>query len=298
MRKRSFPNRCFGVEFEVGAEIGPHDIAKMLMKYSDKKVAVTTGWAQSVNNDFWHVKFDSSCGVLKGTHGWEVASFKASGRDHLHHIGQMARELQHLGCEINANCGYHIHCEVKDYSPSKMGVLLARWLKIEPFLCKLVPLMRIGNYYCKLLNTHKKLKSGRRYSASALWKSLRPTNFSPHENDQKKVTLNTVSFAAVCKKEFDKDRKTIEFRMPEGTLDYDDVVNWVRFFVNFVESSKNQKMPLNLLPVQTMDGFLKLAGLKSSNLFELDEDLEETKKWVFKRLNQFNLVNVQTINSI
>ena len=200
--------------------------------------------------------------------------------------------MKDLGCQVNANCGYHIHCEVKDFCPSKMGVLLARWIKLEPFLCKLVPLMRVGNYYCKLISRHKKLKPNRSYSALSLWKTLRPTNFGPHENSQKKYTLNTVNFAAVCKKVMNKERKTIEFRLPEGTLEYDDVINWVRFFANFVETSKSKAMPRNLHPVTTVDSFLKLAGLKATNLCRLDEDLEQTKAWVYKRLEKFNLVTI------
>jgi hypothetical protein len=83
-------------------------------------------------------------------------------------------------------------------------------------------------------------------------------------------------------------RKTVELRLPEGTLNEYEVKNWVRFFLLFVENSKLGDMPENLKPIFDMDEFFSYLGLSSkSSFYLLSEGMQETKLWVLGRWLEF-----------
>ncbi len=289
MRQKVLSNRSFGIEFEIGSEIPQELIGKYIESASILPVHVTEKWDESIENNYWHVKYDSSCGVAG--HGWEIASFKASGWNELHHIAQTANGFEYLGCKVNDNCGLHIHVDASDFTPAQMGVLLGRWLKIEPMLCKLVPFRRVNNKHCRLICKSRKVALSKKHTGEFIWEALKPTAFNPHENRQKKVTLNTVNYAGGIHSEglgttFRKP-KTIEFRLPEGTLNYSSVVSWAVFFLNFIESAKMASTPDNLLGVKSIRKFFQFAGLGASNDCQLDDVLLTTKLWLLKRFYMF-----------
>ncbi|RDJ35236.1 MAG: hypothetical protein DWQ19_10505 [Crenarchaeota archaeon] len=293
MSTTTLPQRKFGLEFEIGndmkiANIG--ELAKHIKDLSKKHVEYTPSWAQTVNNhNYWHIKFDRTCGPqgqVNGTymdHGWEIASFIASGQEDLDLIGMVVESLKN-DCFINQNCGFHIHCDVSDFTPSQMGVLLARWLKIEPLLCQMVPPFRVNNKFCRLLGNKRFLKS-KKYKSEELWDKLKPTKYGPHENSQKKVTLNTVNYAAAVQM-VDTSRKTVEFRLPEGTLDKHTVVGWVQFFIRFVETARTAKMPLSFRRIKTIKTFFNYAGM-NPNHQDIDVSLIRAKMFLAERLYRF-----------
>ena len=76
-------NRFFGVELEVGREIPRSIISNVIKRYSKKKVVISN-YVNSVNNNYWVVKTDSSCGkkvdhLGQNEGGYEITSYKASG---------------------------------------------------------------------------------------------------------------------------------------------------------------------------------------------------------------------------
>ena len=252
MRKFSI-KRPFGVELEVsnlgrppGTEIDfqiSFDYVRDIVKTNTpRKVIAMNEWSQSVNNNYWHVKYDATCGELgKGTghpRGWEVASFKASGYDDLLHIANMANILHTMGVRVNDHCGLHVHVDISDFTICQAAVLVARWIKAEYWMKQAVPKNRRRNKYCKFLTSKKKYDSSYQYTPEEFWYKIRPTNFCPHENAQKKVTLNMVNYAEFkAAGVYSTGRPTVELRLPEGTLNGQDIINWVVLFLYFVESS-------------------------------------------------------------
>lgn len=271
-------NRRFGIEFEVGNECSQSFIYNALKFCTPVNIEVTPMWQQSSGNDFWHIKYDSTCGAAylgqSSTPGWEIATFIATGFGDLTHIAGVAQELKQHGIKTNNNCGLHIHADVADFTVEKMGVLLAYWLKIEPMLCQAVPERRIDNKYCKLMSKSRKIALNKEHTSAEVWKAFKPTNFNLHENKQKKVTLNTVNFAESLITK-NKNKCTVEFRLPEGSLAHDDVLYWTSFFVNFIEKSKKSEMPKDLKSVGLIE-FFRIS----------DIDLD-TKLWFLNRLNKF-----------
>lgn len=247
------------------------------------------GWAQTSQNDYWHVKYDSTCGPLgkkKDCGGWEVASFIAQGQQDLIHIGMVADALREAGVETNNNCGLHMHAEAKDFEPEQVAALVARWIKIEPWICQMLPPHRRKNKYCRLLGNY--FKNREKSNASDYWNRIRPSNLSVHENSQKKLAINIVNYAAALKGDgYDTSRKTVELRMPEGTLIGSDIINWGYLYLLFVDLSKNAGMPTNFTPVTTLKEFLNYLGLEGKNVYLLSEELFELKKWILNRMIQW-----------
>jgi hypothetical protein len=302
----ALPARTFGVELEIGNEVPIANLAQAVRELSYRPVQATSSWAQTASNNYWHLKFDRTCGRiglvdnLYVDHGWEIASFIAVGSHDLEHIGSVVERLAEItNCTTNQNCGFHIHCDVADFTPKEMGILLSRWIKIEPMLCQMVPFHRVDNRFCRLLS-NKRISKNKKYKGEEVWERLKPTRYNPHENNQKKVTLNTVNYAAALQTEMDfkkiapipnhlKGRKTVEFRLPEGTLRKEAISSWVYFFVRFVEISKKSRMPTNLKPITNLKSFFKYFGMEKTE----DLDLLHAKLFLIDRLYKYGNSDVK-----
>jgi hypothetical protein len=313
--KKFETNRCFGVELEVSSvkinktcrstlknawtdkegvghpKIQKEDLRNIIQTVSDKDIRITD-WAQTSNNSYWHVKYDSTCGPLgknKDQGGWEVASFKAKGIRDLQHIGKVADALNSAGVEVNNNCGFHIHVDASDFLPKHVAVTVARWLKIEPWICRMLPPHRRKNKYCKLLNKYFKHLLSVPYDAEDFWQVIKPSNLDIHENPQKKVALNLVNYISALYNEqhvwcdATQNRKTIELRLPEGTLQQEEIIHWVMLFLLFVDISKKHPMPNNFKEA-TLDEFMACVGLEEGEGCVLARDLFDLKKWIFHRM--------------
>lgn len=286
-------SRKFGVELEIGNEIKKPIIRKLIKSKSEKAIQ-TSRYSPSINNSWWHVKDDATCGPAGrgGPKGIEVASFVASGVDDLRHICEVADFLKESGAKVNDNCGLHIHADASDISESQMGRILSSWIKIEGFLSLALPFRRRDNPYCerlssknsnKLTSLMEKHPSLEDNIAKALYQIVRPLDISMYENQDRRVTLNLVNYCRAIEQKH-SNRKTIELRWPEGTLSGEDIKNWVRLFLNFIEHAKNA-------PLQRHEDFpslqegLNILGLGHQNGFcILSEGLLATKTWLLERM--------------
>jgi hypothetical protein len=277
--------RAYGVEIEVSNNVERSEIYKCITKHSKREVVVTS-WDQSYNNNYWHIKQDSTCGPNAHIHkdyGVEIATFLARGYKDLKHIAEIVDALTQIGVCVNNNCGLHVHVSVGDFSTSQMGVLFAYWMKIEPIICCMVANRRLADKHCKLWHTRKGIDKNRQYTPDHLWNMIAPTNFSPHNNRQKKVALNFVNYAAAIAA--GHNRPTVELRLPEGTLSSRSISAWVRIFISFVESCRNLPMPLDLRPVVNLREFFEIIGLADKQKFTfLSDGYSDSKLWVLEQI--------------
>jgi hypothetical protein len=280
--KSSCLNRNFGIEIEVGNEKSQSHIQDIVESKSNKSVLKTEKWAQSIDNNFWHIKYDSTCGV-KGKpddNGWEIASFKAFGKDDLTHICDIADALKESGCMVNKNCGLHIHADVSDFNTTKMGSLLNRWIKIEKFLLHAMPDHRKNNVHCKPLISKLNVKNLKVSMPDSTWNLLRPKVFKIHNNPQKRFSLNLINYAKFIKYNKRSSRPTIELRLPEGTLNWDDIFNWTYFYLNFINFSFKNNCIKNLSYVKNVKSFFSISGINYSQN-------ENLKLWFEERFKNF-----------
>lgn len=287
--------RFFGVEIEFGdSGFSRNQISDIISKKTHKRVKTAKGWAESKNNSYWHVKHDSTCGEDVAAFpqwskplGWEVASYKAAGKKDIFHIAEVAEFLKSQGALVNYNCGFHIHVDVSDFSEDRVSSILANWIKVENIFFNMVPERRSNSSYCKRWRdslNFKKVNSLVREiqtSPDIFWDIMKPTDKRIHNNEQKKFSLNLVNYIRNL-----KSRKTLELRLPEGTLDGWSIVNWTIMFINFLEY--NSGFPSNLDEVKNVDEFLEVIGMGRGNGFCIyGQDLSQTRSWALSRIQRF-----------
>ena len=300
VKYRQLPtDRSFGIELEVSKTLSKKAIGDIISDYeisygACRHVRVSTGdgyrgWEESRGNLYWHVKYDSTCGPLgKGKdHGWEIASFVANLAD-LEHICFVSSELAECGVVTNRNCGLHVHVNARDLTPHQIGLMLACWIKAEPYLFAICDESRKDNKYCKSLYPRAlDLATYNPDNLTDFFNQMKPTNFGSHNNSQKKYTLNTQGYAIYKIHEW-YDRPTVELRMPECILDQDHIGNWTKLFLNFVESCKCDLLPIpsDILPSSSVEESMKYLGLHGEDeFFLLDEDILNVKKWFLRKLS-------------
>jgi hypothetical protein len=102
------------------------------------------------------------------------------------------------------------------------------------------------------------------------------------------MTLNFVNYASALAIERSGKvplRKTIELRLPEGTFDADNISNWIKLFIRFIDSCRYAPMPDNLSPILSISEFLQFIGLEGENSFYLlDVHFHELKKWILTKI--------------
>lgn len=286
--------RRFGVEMELDPIIGGMQIGRFLATFEDqlgygKQVMVEVEgncWAESKKNDFWHVKYDSSCGptgVKSEGGGWEVASYIGQGRQHIDSIAAAAGFLDVAGAQVNEHCGLHVHVEAADFTVSRMGILLANWVKIEPLLFQACPQRRRRNKHCKSLR--KKINAHTKTLARDFYHAMAPVYLGSWENNDKRYTLNIVGFARSIVLD-DHSRPTVELRLPEGTLETDDVIGWTTLLLNFIDAcSTRSSMPKTLFPASLKES-IEILGMGGNDrrFVILDRWNHNTKVWFLKRL--------------
>jgi hypothetical protein len=287
--KKVCVDRKFGIEAEVEASVDEEFIANIISSNSNKSFKIEDGWSQTCDNNYWHIKYDSTCGPLGKPydHGWEVASYIGSNYSDLKHISNVIGKFKKNGIKINQNCGLHFHINIDDFSFSKAGILIANWIKIENVLSHAVPSHRRNNKECLLLSKKyiKYYNSYSEYDPYDFWNCLKPRSLVIHENEDKKVAMNMVNYAQ--NRKYKDPRPTVEFRFPEGTLSSEDIMNWGCLFSSFVKNAKNSKMPKNLI-YSDLKETLDILGLSHPNKFYiLDKRMHKVKMWFLKRIKKF-----------
>lgn len=273
--------RAFGVEYEVNRKLSLEQLAAVVKKADTKKQCISSNhYQQDYGNDYWHVKFDRSCGEKTNEGGWEVASYKASGAKDLIKIAKMASALKESGAEVNNNCGFHIHVEIADFNTNQAATLAANWMKIERVMQEILPKHRRNNNYCQLLTSRFRIGT-EEHTPTTFWAMVRPHSY---DNTERRVALNLCNFALNA-----PNRRTVELRTPEGTLVEKDAKNWIRLFVHFVNDCKKREFPRNLTSVNDLHEAVTVLGLHHEDPFYiLSKGLYETKIWFLRRIIKYS----------
>lgn len=281
----AFPaKRAYGVELEICTTgVTKKGISSAIQKVDSlHDVRIYSGWTVNTDNEEWYVKDDSSC-------GFEISSYKSKGVKDLVNISKVSEAVSKIGAKVDEKCGYHIHVEVEDFSYEQVSNLVATWMKVEHVIANVLPEHRVNNKYCKFLNEyHKKFKDSdiRSLGASVFWDKIKP-NVYGNFHSQRRVSLNIWNYAGY--ESGVTDRLTVEFRFPEGTLNSEDVKNWIRLLVNFVEITKDRSFVGSTKKVN-LDGALMLLGLSGlgDEFLILSNGMRDTKEWFLRRVLKYS----------
>lgn len=283
--------RKFGVELEVSNTVSKTRIKNIIQRSSDYPVEVSN-YGKDIGNKYWHIKDDVSCGPdgLFGESGYEIVSYVGSGINDIIHISEVGEAIGRKNVIVNRNCGYHIHTDVSDLNIEQIGVVIAYWLKMEFILSNCLPSHRRNNEYCQYLSWQCRFGFDRykEYTGTEIWDLFKPEVLTDQDNYERRVNLNLVNYARGVWHSW-WQRKTLELRWPEGTLDYYDIKNWLRFYLNFIENVKSLSMPKNISTYGTLNEVLTILGLHHDNNFYIfSEGLLETKIWLLRRIIAFS----------
>lgn len=275
--------RKFGLELEFGNKISKNTICEAVQKVDQSRETVVSGhYTRDTDNDFYHVKLDHSCGDDEGDYGVELASFKASGIKDIKTLSRVTKSIKLAGANVNERCAAHVHAEITDFSNAQLAVMTAIWIKLEPFICHMIPSHRANSKYCRFFRHEnwvaETIINKEPLTPAFVWSKVKPTK----NNDiNRRKSMNLCNYVFT-------ERKTVEFRFPESTVNDSDVKNWLRFLLSFVEISKNAAMPLDL-EIYDFPGFLKSFGLYGKNPFLiLSSGMRATKIWALERIIKFS----------
>ena len=197
----------FGVEIEILNTIDRTEIARALQaeginaadeSYNHR----TTTW--------WKVITDSSCGL-------EVVSPILSGEQGLNELKTVCEVLTRIGCQVDKQCGVHVHIGANALGVSKVKSVVKRWLSNESNLDTIQPRSRRGssNIYCQPLSATMRTHLIDNCFTLEDLANIQSTRYSK---------LNLRSYLT---------HRTIEFRHHAGSTDATKITNWVKFLLDF-----------------------------------------------------------------
>jgi hypothetical protein len=290
--KKFSSNRNYGIELEIGNEVSPHFISSVIRNSSNVPVKNNL-YRSSINNNYWDVKMDGSCGKTTDEFGmneggYEITTFKASGHKQLQHICKVIQDIKKIGVKVNKNCGLHVHVDISDFTEEDVGRLIQHWLFVERIILMAVPDRRRCNKYCMPFSYNERYSLRENATAIEVWNHYKPSHILSHNNIDRRKTMNLVNYCRYLRvKKF--KRSTVEFRFPEGTLSANIVKNWVRLLIEFVNNVKNNDIYLEYLNKKNFRDQLYVLGLgNSKNCFNIfSKSLRETKAWFLKRILRY-----------
>lgn len=288
--------RKFGVEIESSAHISKARMKKCIEE-TDKAhpVRVSEQYAKDYNNNWWHIKKDGSCADRDYPYGFEVCSYVGSGIGDIENVQKVVTALNKLGVKPNSNCSVHVHVEVNDFNSEKLAALVATWMRFEAIIGEMVPLNRVNSIYSKLLTKHYRWFSEKKqFDAKTFCQLMMPLPcreaFHGWNDRDRRLALNITNYAAVYHNMSDYRRnkaayrKTVELRLPEGSMDARTVGNWVKFMLQFVQCCKKLPFPEQLTSFGLEDALVMMKLHSKDHMLVLSRGLWNLKVWILERV--------------
>jgi hypothetical protein len=246
-------NRPFGCEIEISTDF---DEVRPILRDAVKKVykkpllyAKNSSFDSCIKTNKWHLKDDTTTMSEICT---PISTFKD-----MNNICKVAKSLIQNDVKITNSDSFHVHVSASDVDPKN---ILACWLQYESVIKECFPKRRRKGDYCtELIDYRGKSKKN---IAQFLIQAI----------EDSECHFSIMSFTHYAK------RKTVEFRISEGTLNPEHIRNWVKFCLYFVNYSKRVD-PLMLVcdsvNNKTLNEMILEMGIKDQKLIQ----------WLRKRNN-------------
>lgn len=240
-------DRTFGCEFEFSTPLSEmKDIVKQVIKrtYGEKWLKISKSNDDTSNNfNHWHLKKEPSSET-------ELCTPISTAKD-LPKIKRVISLLSKEGIKVTSDDSLHVHIWAGDASQK---AVLAAWIRYESVIKSCFP----KNRHQKSLAYNKPILEYKGFTknvASFLMKAIEANELTHH-------LVNIEHF---------RGRKTVEFRISEGTLDPLHVYCWVKTCLYFVNHIKRED-PFDVLcsPVntKTLNDFIKEFGIKDKKVVQ------------------------------
>jgi hypothetical protein len=226
-----------------------------------------TGYSHEMENELWKVGDDGS--VRRSMNDEERSNYqsvelttpKLYAVDGLKKVKTALEVWNEIGASVNNSCGFHVHVDASDFSQRELARLLLVWMRIEPVVYFLVSPSRRNNSYANFLRrTH-------------LY-NLANMILGRIDNDDRYYALNLAAF---------RKYKTVEFRVHQGTTNYEKVKSWAIFCLKLMEKVKSGLKWYHFSEEPTIEEVLDKLGIVENAV----PILQETRKFLIERYNHF-----------
>ncbi len=265
------PKRTFGVEMEWSSE-GPNlNRMRDTIQSFPGEFALVTGYCRNNRDDTWFCKTDSSCGHEVASRVLGSLSDSKKTIEDLKLVGEVHTKLRQIGARVNEHCGGHVHIGMADLSREQFAKFLMYWVKFEKIVLDMMPKRRKRNRYCAIHSPT--FRAGTTYDLNSIRRGF--------------DGRNSINLGYYDWNSSNPSMKRIEVRIGEGSDDFRDMKNWIRFLLFFIDRVKDLPAPENLHWYWSFDG-LKLLGLmnddRSKEFYILSPAISELREWILARM--------------
>ena len=239
----TMPTRYFGVELEVISKVKRKPIQRALQRINVE--SWIGGYQRSVDGA-WRLGTDASIDPSRTdmTEGYteklEIVSPKLAGEQGLAELGRVMEAIKPF-MRTNESCGLHCHIDLLGISLQELKRITAAWLTKEWVVNTLIPEHRRyrNNPYCHDNGLSPTIAQQNWHGAQhqAIHRVARLRDMMDVRNEMGRGSNNRVS--KYRKLNLKSAHGTCEFRYGPGSLDFDEVSNYVKFCLGFVEYHKN-----------------------------------------------------------
>jgi len=226
-----------------------------------------TGYSHDMENELWKVGDDGSVrrsmsnDERNNYQSVELTTPKLYAVDGLKKVKEVLDIWNKLGAAVNNSCGFHVHVDAYGFSQRELARLLLVWLKLEPVIYFLVSPSRRDNSYARF------------WRRANLYNLARMILGQINGNDRYHA-LNLVAF---------KKYRTIEFRIHQGTTNFEKVKNWTLFCLKLVEKVKSGLKWYDFSEEPTIEEVLDKLGITENSV----PILQNARKFLIERYNHF-----------
>lgn len=176
--------------------------------------------------------------------GIEIVTQPTRGQAFRKYTTQLLKGLREAGTSTDNSCGLHVHVDARDLDTFGLQRLVRLWAKIEPAMYDLVAHSRKRNRYCKPA-TKEYANIAEANTSSALRQALNQTLYQQRATSRstKQAIERFKSTKYMEARYFGLNlhswflRRTIEFRMHQGTVDYRKVIGWAEICAWVIQSA-------------------------------------------------------------
>lgn len=223
---------AFGLEIEA-CGLTPKNIERLL---TSKKIKAKRERLNHLPKKHWKVVSDISIELEKNL-SFELVSPKL--RPSQRSLLELKRVCQHLqasGCMTNNKCGLHIHIDANDFKPEEVLNIIGNYAYYEYLIDDLFPKHRRDD------NSAHCFRVTDEYAGATTFEF--DSSFADCD-DKEKIELILDEFAISKYRKLNVqslyEYGTIEFRQHEGTINYLDILMWLKFVQCFVAHFRNVK---------------------------------------------------------
>jgi len=261
----------FGVELEL---LVPRDI-NLENRLINAGIIITNPASTHDVVEGWKLVFDGSISAGSGYKGYELVSPPSSNFDDLKIVCKVLKES---GVKTNTSCGFHVHHEIKELKRRQIMRIYNFYYKYERLINLMHNKSRDDNRYCKSLDYIINSVRGCQTKEEMLNKIAGKGETRYYSNCRYyKINLRSYIFYG-----------TIEFRQAAGTIDYNEITDWITFTHKIIERSLQIENDVQEIDREQKDEYISNPASQYENMMnELGIYwLTDTSKNLLKRVEK------------